>query len=205
MNSVVKQGQNKIELFKKLGYDIPQARAFVLAKADMRSGTVLEIGTGRGHMAAALAQKGFRLTSIDLDRKQQRAARVYLRSCGCSLAVKMKVMDAEKVRFRDRSFDTVISANFLHHARDPLRCVREMARVTRNKLVISDLNKKGERIMARVHAMEGEVHPRGRVSFAALRVFLSRSGFCVTFYRKGCENILVCNRYPADIPFSQRK
>jgi len=196
MDSAIKQDQNKLRLFKKLGYDIPQARRFVFAKAGLKPGRILEVGTGRGHMAAALARKGLRLISIDLDKKQQRAAQANLRACGCSGSVRMKLMDAEKLRFKDNFFDTVISVNFLHHARDPLRCVQEMARVTKDKLVISDLNKKGERIMARVHALEGNTHPQGGISIAKLRAFLIKRGFRVAWYRNSCENILVCTKNP---------
>ena len=56
MNNLLKQDQEKLKLFKKYGYDIPRARNFILAKARISGGNILEVGTGRGHAVAAGAQ-----------------------------------------------------------------------------------------------------------------------------------------------------
>ena len=70
MDSVIRQDTDRLKLFKKYGYDIPKARNYIIAKAGLQKGSsILEVGTGRGHMATALARKGFKLTSIDLDKK----------------------------------------------------------------------------------------------------------------------------------------
>ena len=72
MDNAIKQDRKRLELFKKYGYDIPKARNFILSKAKLAKGSsMLEIGTGKGHMTIVLAKKGFRLISIDLDRKAQ--------------------------------------------------------------------------------------------------------------------------------------
>jgi len=88
----------------------------------------------------------------------------------------------------------VISVNFLHHAHNPLRCVKEMVRVAKNILVLADLNKKGERIMDKVNALEGHSHPRSKVAFKALKVFLEKSGMRVKTYRGVCETALIARK-----------
>ena len=61
-----RQEQKRLNIFKKYGYDISKARNFILTKAKLTQGRVLEVGTGRGHMAIALARRGVKLVSIDL-------------------------------------------------------------------------------------------------------------------------------------------
>ena len=80
MDDVIKRDKERLKLFKKYGYDIPKARKFIISKARLvKGGSMLEVGTGRGHMATALAQKGFKFVSIDLDKKAQHAAKIHLK------------------------------------------------------------------------------------------------------------------------------
>ena len=132
MDDVIKRDKGRLKLFKKYGYDIPRARKYIISKAKLvKGGSLLEIGTGRGHMATILAKNGFRFISIDLDRKAQNAARVHLKTMNRDKSVILKIMDAGKLRYKDDSFDNVISVNFIHHAKNPVRCLEEMMRVTK--------------------------------------------------------------------------
>ena len=80
MNNLVEQDQDRLKLLKKYGYDIPKIRNRILAKAGLSfDGNMLEVGTGRGHMAVALARKGFKFVSIDLDKNGQEVAKTYLK------------------------------------------------------------------------------------------------------------------------------
>jgi len=193
MDKRLKKDQGKLKLFKKFGYDILRAREQIVSGADL-SGTILEVGTGKGHLLAALAQKGLRVVSIDMDRKQQSVARANLKAKRFGNLAKLKIMNAEQLIFKDGTFDGVISVNFLHHAHNPLRCVKEMVRVAKNILVLADLNKKGERIMDKVNALEGHSHPRSKVAFKALKVFLEKSGMRVKTYRGVCETALIARK-----------
>ena len=68
MNPMIKQDHARLKLFRKYGYDIPKARNYIIAKAGLtKGGSMLEVGTGRGHMATLLAKSGFEFVSIDLD------------------------------------------------------------------------------------------------------------------------------------------
>ena len=191
MDHAAGEDRERLKLFKKYGYDMRKAGAFILNKAAFGRGTVLDIGTGRDHTALALAEKGFHLTSIDLDRKAQALARACLRAGNLDSLVRLRIMDAERLRFKDDGFDYVISVNFLHHAEHPARCLKEMARVAGEKLVISDLNKNGVRVMEKMHAREGRRHPPSRMSLREAKELLERSGLKVKTYRDTCQTVLV--------------
>jgi ubiquinone/menaquinone biosynthesis C-methylase UbiE len=124
----------------------------------------------------------------------QKKARVNIAALGLKNKATLKIMNAENLSFKDKSFDTVVSVNFIHHASDPLKCVREMARVTRRGLVIADINKKGERIMEKVHKMEGQTHPRAKVSMIAMKELLEWLGLDVRSYRDTCQTVLVAEK-----------
>ena len=194
MDHLVRQDQDRLKLFKKYGYDIPRARNLILTKAKLAEGEILEVGTGKGHMAIVLAKKGFKLISIDLDRKARHIARTGLKAMKLDKLVTLKIMNAERLQYKDNSFDSVISVNFIHHAKNPSKCLKEMIRVTRNKLIIADINKKGERIMEKVHRLDGHSHAASKMSLEGIGAFLKRAGMKVKVYRDTCQTILIAKK-----------
>lgn len=194
MNNLIKQDQDRLRVFKKYGYDIPKARRFILAKAKILGGRILEVGTGRGHMAVVLAKNGLRIVSIDLDKKAQAAAKLKLKSLKLDKYVSLKNMNAERLKYKDNSFDYVISVNFIHHAENPAKCLREMIRVAKNKLIIADLNKQGERIMEKVHALDGHKHEASKMSLPGIKEYLEKAGLIVKAYKDVCQAIIIAKR-----------
>jgi ubiquinone/menaquinone biosynthesis C-methylase UbiE len=194
MNDFIKQDQDRLKLFKRYGYDMPKARNLIIAKAGISRGRILEVGTGRGHMAVALVRKGLKLISIDLDRKAQQIAKAKLKAMKLDKLVTLKVMNAERLKYKDNTFDYVVSVNFIHHAKNPVKCLKEMVRVAKNKLIIADLNKKGERIMEKVHGLDGHSHPASKMSLKDAKAFLEKSGMIVNVYEDTCQTILVTKK-----------
>ena len=195
MNDVIKRDKERLKLFKKYGYDIPKARNYIIAKASLtKGGSMLEIGTGRGHMATLLAKNGFKFVSIDLDRKAQYAAKLHLKTMNRDKLVTLKIMDAEKLRYKNGAFDNVISVNFIHHAKNPVRCLKEMVRVAKNKLIIADINKRGERIMEKVHGLDGHSHEVSKMSLKETEEFLKKAGMGVKVYRDTCQTVLIATK-----------
>jgi ubiquinone/menaquinone biosynthesis C-methylase UbiE len=194
MNNLVKQDQDRLKLFRKYGYDIPRARKFILTKAKVSGGRILEVGTGRGHMAVALAKNGLKVVSIDLDRKAQEVAKLKLKVLKLDKLVSLKNMNAERLKYKDSSFDEAISVNFIHHAKNPVKCLKEMIRVVKCKLIIADLNKKGERIMEKVHGLDGHKHAASKMSMLGVKEYLEQQGLLVKAYRDVCQTVIVVKK-----------
>lgn len=194
MNNQLTQEQKKLKLFKKYGYDMSKARNFILAKAMPIQERVLEVGTGRGHTAVALARKGVKLISIDLDKKAQSVARLNLKVMKVSKYVVLKIMNAEKLIYPNHYFNSVISINFIHHANHPRRCIDEMVRVVKEKLVIADINQKGQRIMQKVHALDGHKHAPSKMSMSGVKKHLHKAGLVVKVYRDVCQTVIIAKK-----------
>jgi ubiquinone/menaquinone biosynthesis C-methylase UbiE len=184
----------RMRLFKQYGYDMMKARSFLLNKSGIKNSSVLEVGTGRGHLAVGLAKKGIRFVTIDLDRKVLFLARRNLKGHGVLKFACIKLMDARKLNFRDEEFDHVISSNFIHHAKYPEQCIKEMIRVARRSITIADLNKRGEAIMSKVHQLDGRKHARSLLSLKGIKEQLDRSGLDVKVHRDTCQTVLVAKK-----------
>lgn len=90
----------------------------------------LDVSTGGGHVALALAPAVARVMASDLTPAMLAAARAFITSRGVS-NVDYVVADAERLPFLDESFDLVTVRIAPHHYADVARAVREMARVLR--------------------------------------------------------------------------
>jgi len=194
MNPVLSSLQKRLREFNRHGYDLRASRRFIWKLSGIRRGKVLEIGTGKGHLTALLAQKGLEIISVDLDGEALKTAKAHLSALKLSRRVSLRKMNAEKLRFKSRSFDNMISMDFFHHAKNPLRCLREMLRVTRKTLTIADLNQNGMRIMDLVHKGEGKKHETPKIPFRVLKKHLLAHNFNVKSYRHPCHIIFVAQR-----------
>jgi SAM-dependent methyltransferase len=84
---------------------------------------VLDVGTGPGHLAAAAAARGARVTGADLSAGMLAAARRRYPELDFVRA------DAEELPFGDGAFDAVIAAFVVNHLPEPERAAAEWARV----------------------------------------------------------------------------
>jgi ubiquinone/menaquinone biosynthesis C-methylase UbiE len=180
-------------LFRRFGYDAAASLKFVLAQLLPLPGRVLEIGTGKGRFLAALAKHADRITTLDVDPKQQRVAKLHVRRTRTGRPIRFVVHNAEHLPWADASFGTVASANTFHHLERPRRVFQEMLRVLQpgGKLVLCDFSPRGFQIFERIHRFEGKTHPRSRRGLAEFGRRLRRSGW-KTRRSKGCnQEILV--------------
>jgi hypothetical protein len=60
MDNTLKGYYNRLKVFKNHGYDLIKTRKFVLDKSGIKGGNILEVGTGKGHTAIGLAERGIR-------------------------------------------------------------------------------------------------------------------------------------------------
>jgi SAM-dependent methyltransferase len=90
---------------------------------------VLEIGPGLGTDHAQFARAGARTYAVDLTESHLQLTRQ--RFALERLETRLARGDAERLPFRDASFDVVYSFGVLHHTPDTGRAVREVRRVLR--------------------------------------------------------------------------
>ena len=90
---------------------------------------VLDVGTGTGLFAEAFALSGLDVTGIDPNAELLAVARRH--SAGVFL-----VGTAEKLPFKDRSFDLVMMGHVLHETDDRAAALREARRVARHRVAI---------------------------------------------------------------------
>lgn len=95
--------------------------------------TVLDVGTGTGRAAIALARRGARVTGVDASTEMLAVA--HRRAHEAGVEVDFAPGDAHGLAFGDRSFDAVICLRVLMHTPDWRRSLAELCRVARDRVV----------------------------------------------------------------------
>ena len=74
----VKKYFARIELYRSKGYDIPVLRKKIVhhLAALSQNAKILDVGTGYGHLALAIAKAGKKCTSIDISSEEIHVARL---------------------------------------------------------------------------------------------------------------------------------
>lgn len=109
----------------------PLWRALAEIAAPVRGERALDVCTGTGGAARALARAGARVVGIDLARGMLRRGR----DAGARVR-----MDARRLAFPDRAFPLVTCCMALHEMGEPerARVLAEIRRVARDRVVIAD-------------------------------------------------------------------
>ncbi len=94
---------------------------------DLTGKKILEIGSGRGMLAAELVRKGAFLTGIEVD-KQLVNYSIERFKFG-KLRGTFLQASADNLPFEDGSFDLVVSIDVLEHVKNPQKMLNEMSRV----------------------------------------------------------------------------
>jgi SAM-dependent methyltransferase len=147
----------------------------------LRLGDVLDVGSGDGAAASAIAPYCKSLTCIDNNARLVDSAKERL---GRYAHVAARVADVHALPFAAASFDTVLVFHTLTYAEKPARALEECARVLRpeGRLVLLCLD---EHTHHEVTARYGERHPG--FSPGALRTLLSRAGLDVVSAEVACR------------------
>ncbi len=112
---------------------LQQERVLDAFAGDLHGTSVLDVGTGTGRAALAMARIGAIVTAVDTSQEMLRVARSHAESAG--LQVEFVSGDANELQFPDASFDLVISLRMLMHTPDWRRCLGEMCRVARHRVI----------------------------------------------------------------------
>jgi len=150
----------RVSIFKKRGFDFSRTLRFVLKKAEPLRGSILEIGTGKGHTMLALAKAGHKFTSIDKDKNTLKIAALNLAYAKLLSLVEFHTMDGKKLKFKNNSFNNIIAVSVFHHISSVEKMLIEIDRVLskNGKIIFADFNSKGMAIVNSVHKHEGRVH-----------------------------------------------
>ncbi len=119
---------------KRRPVDQPAVRAFARAKLDLvlaAGTTMLEVGAGNGYFSITF-QSAFELSCADFSANM----------LGINpLPNRRKIVaDAQRLPFRDDSFEVAFCGNLLHHFESPVTAVKEMARVASRHVVLVEPN-----------------------------------------------------------------
>jgi len=111
---------------------------FQLIKQSMRpraGESLLDVGCGTGYFTRRFAKVGLQVTGLDPDVSMLAFAEKH------SSNVTYQSGNAKQMPFSDNSFDHVIAITSLCFIDDPVQAIKEMWRVTNNKLILGLLNK----------------------------------------------------------------
>src|SRR5688572_284504 len=118
-----------------IGNILLQDQERVLAEflGDVSGRRVLDMATGTGRAALALAKRGAIVTGIDASREMLTVART--RAADARLSIEFAEGDAHALAFADREFDAAVCLRMLMHVPDWRKALSELCRVTRHRLV----------------------------------------------------------------------
>jgi ubiquinone/menaquinone biosynthesis C-methylase UbiE len=172
----------RTERYLSLGYDRFAAADFVAKAGGRLSGPALDIGTGKGIMAMAMARRGLEVDSVDPDADEQALASLLAAEAGLEDCIRFVRGDASALPYSGGHFGCAVLVDVLHHLKDPLSVLDEAARVLRPSgiMIVADFSPEGFKLVARVHQEEGREHPVSGVTLESAEAFLSGRGFKLT-------------------------
>jgi len=186
----------RVSFYRSFGYDLEKERDFILDKSLPIAGKILEIGTGKGHFALALAKRGFSFVSVDISSSEQEIARLNIRYFGLENQVVLKIEDAGHLSFPDKSFDTIFSINVFHHLNDPPSVLDEIIRLLGpcGKAVLSDFSDKGLEIINMCHTHEGRKHDYVTHRLDEAKNYFMNKGFDIKEFQSEVQRVIIAGR-----------
>lgn len=92
-------------------------------------GEILDIGSGLCRIAKILQDKGYQVTSVDIQ------------NLSIVEEIKPIICDGKRLPFKNNSFDTALLLTVLHHTADPEAILKEAKRVSKKIIIIEDIYK----------------------------------------------------------------
>ena len=110
-----------------------QERVIAAFLAPLEQRRILDVGTGTGRAAIALARRGALVTGVDASEEMLTVAR--RRAAESGTAVTFGPGDAHRLPFDDRAFDAAICLRVLMHTPGWRQALSELCRVARERIV----------------------------------------------------------------------
>jgi len=112
---------------RRMRYELQDYMLDVIPFGSFRGKRLLEVGSGSGIDSAEFGRNGAEVVSLDFTQTGTTATRDTLNEAG--LASNVVRADAQRLPFRDGSFDCVYSFGVLHHIPEVSRIIGEISRV----------------------------------------------------------------------------
>lgn len=187
--------EERLDLYRRYGYNITMARDRLVKKftASPDSAKMLDIGTGKGHLALALARAGFRCVSVDVSKDELHYASLNALYFQLDHLIDFQNHDAARLSFEPHSFDGIASADLIHHLPDPQPVLTEMLRVCKptGRIIITDFSQKGFEIMNEAHLSEGRIHPVTGWKIEKVAQWFADKNCHVQSVEEVCEIVLI--------------
>ncbi len=196
VEEIHKHFEERLALYSGKGLNFDEYRKFILEKVSPLENDILELGTGTGYTTVILAKEGYKFTSIDTDEEALKTTAARLAYDKSLPNVKFYVMDATCLKFGDGNFKSVIAVNLLHHVEKIERLLSEADRVlcAKGKMVISDFNEEGRKIIDAVHAQEGRTHDHPIADQGRIRSFFEEKGYKTEEFESTGHWILIAEK-----------
>lgn len=196
IEEVHKHFEERLALYRDRGLDFNKYRKFLLDRASSLEGNILELGTGTGYTTVTLAREGYKFTSIDTDKEALKTTAARLAYNKVLRNVKFYVMDATRLEFDDDSFQSIIAINLLHHVSDIEKLLSEADRVlcAKGKIIISDFNEEGRKIVDKVHSEEGRSHDHPIADQEKIRSFFGEKGYKIEEFDNSGHWVLIAEK-----------
>jgi ubiquinone/menaquinone biosynthesis C-methylase UbiE len=165
----------RTEQYRRLGHDRFAAARFVAEAAGDLEGPALDVGTGKGLLAMALALRGLDVVSVDVNAEDSELAAALARDAGLDSRIRFLLQDARSLCFPDGSFGCAAMMEVLHHLDNARPVLTEMARLVRpgGAIVVADFTEEGFALVASVHRADGQEHPRSGSTLVGAQEFLA--------------------------------
>ncbi|MCX6569878.1 MAG: class I SAM-dependent methyltransferase [Candidatus Aminicenantes bacterium] len=183
----------RTEHYASLGFDRFAAADFVIGTGGRLSSPALDVGTGKGLTAMALARRGLEVVSVDPDADEQALAFLLADEAGLADRIRFVHGDASDLPFPGGHFGCAALVGVLHHLQDPVPVLAETARVLRpcGIVILADFSAEGLRLVARVHREEGREHAVSGATPESAAAVLSGRGFELTVRRSGHKHDVI--------------
>jgi ubiquinone/menaquinone biosynthesis C-methylase UbiE len=193
-----KRYQQRLDEYLLMGYDMSGSREKIVQRLDHlpQESRILDVGTGKGHLALAIAQSGKSCTSIDISTEEQYIARLNALYFHVDEKIDFQQQDITALGFQDESFDAVLSVTALHHIKDTQPALEEILRVTKKGglIILADFNERGRQTVNRMHQKEGREHKCVGWDLRAIRSWFAKQNQMADYNEEECLWVLVVKK-----------
>jgi len=147
---------------------------------------ILDLAAGTGRFSIMAAQKGAYVTSCDISKPMLEIAYNKAKERGVESNIDFIRADAENLPLKDSSFDVVMAIRFMHLVDEPSKYLKEMKRVSKDKILFDTFSFSSFRILYnRLLPMGSKLYSDEEVNDLAkkcnLNIMKKLNGFAVPF------------------------